>query len=139
MHSQVICLTLDCELDEEVVQLVLAMNRIRGIHTVSSCQGEPGPIEPGFYGHVAFTADGTLWNLFNFCTYCLKYQIDGLHFEDDVALEIDIMARRGWLRFRNEALPKVTEMMQDIAAWPLGSSNGWNQEKVWGSEKVNYV
>ena len=117
-HAQIAITALhDALIDADIVDAVLAMNAIAGIETLSSCQGNPGPIEidAGMYGHIAFRHMGGWQDLVTFCMIDLRLLFR--EFIDD-EIRIDIFCNSnpyGWLNFRNEMLPLVTQRLAAIA------------------------
>jgi hypothetical protein len=97
-----------------VADLVLVMNRIPGLVTCSSCQGDPGAIaEGGRYGHVAFTK-GDWPSLCGFCWDLLRSAY--LDFIDD-EVRVDVFCKTepyAWIMFRAEMIPLVTQRMRGL-------------------------
>jgi hypothetical protein len=117
-HAQVAVTVLDDALiDVDVVDAVLAMNAIPYIETISSCQGNPGPIDfqKGMYGHIAFNHSQGWKPLVEFCLIDLRAKFS--EFIDD-EIRIDIFANSNpyaWLNFRNEMLSLVTTRLKELA------------------------
>lgn len=109
-HKTVYVESLDADIDEQVVGLVLQFNK-SGLETVSSCQGDPGIIgsQGGRYGHVCFTLSDRFNHalmadfLFGFI-YNLTNDL-----WDDVRVEMTTSSDGflGWLYFRNECIEEL--------------------------------
>jgi len=101
------------DVDVQVAPIVASLNNL-GAETISSCQGDPGPIaDGGRYGHVAFVIPGDEgW--FQLCELVFKHLTPMYaHMYDDVILEVhsDDKHFEGWLRFRNEAIDEITKRL----------------------------
>jgi hypothetical protein len=109
------------------VQVAPIVNYLTYLHVVpvSSCQGDPGPIETegGFYGHVAFTPENPE-DYGKLCELMFEHLRPMFaHMYDDVRLEITLSeglvnrdfsahpAFIGWLRFRNECIDEITKRL----------------------------
>jgi hypothetical protein len=104
------------DIDIQVAPLVKFLNGL-GAETVSSCQGDPGPITGdstgGRYGHVAFVIPGDE-GYSQLCELVFKHLTPMYaHLYDDVILEVhsDDKHFEGWLRFRNEAIDEITKRL----------------------------
>jgi hypothetical protein len=114
-HPTVFNFELGCNVDKDVAVLVWALNRISGVHTISSCQGE----DVGNYGYVAFRVDGDTVNLFQLCCYCIRPALEFLNNgkrprDGDLFLDVDIVKDIAWLRFTKSVIPKITEAIMGI-------------------------
>ena len=121
-HKTIYVESIDADIDEQVVDLVLQFN-MKGTTSVTSCQGAPGIIgEGGRYGHIAFTTlkpermavwdsymptasavFGTLFNL-------TKDMYDDVRVEMTASPDLGFM---GWIYFRNEAIPELLRRIQE--------------------------
>jgi hypothetical protein len=120
-HKTVYVESVDADIDEQIVDLVLQFNG-DGAKTVSSCQGNPGRIgygpdgEGGMYGHVCFMLpnkqDHTTLAMFLFgFLYNLTKDL-----WDDVRVEMTTSddGFLGWVYFRNESAPELLRRLQDF-------------------------
>ena len=116
-HKTVYVESIDADIDEQVVDLVLQFNG-GGAKTVSSCQGDPGIIgEGGHYGHIAFLmpdpfnpllmASAIFVSMFNLT----KDMYDDVRVEMTASPDIGFM---GWIHFRNEATPELLKRIQSF-------------------------
>lgn len=113
-------------IDVEVVELVKILNTIPGVSTASSCQGNPGELDGvnGYMGHVCIKLeDEESWqDIADFMFGDLLPLV--AHLNDDIGVHVDWVTGasdqngewwfNGWLYFRNEALPAVTEALRDL-------------------------
>jgi hypothetical protein len=103
------------EIDEKVADLVLLMNRIPGLETLSSCQGDFGIIgECGHYGHVAFKYGE--WP--TLCGFCWDFLREGFLDYIDDEVRVDVFCKTepyAWLMFRAEMSALVTGRIRVIA------------------------
>ena len=116
-HETIWSRALHCDLDVQVAPLVEAMNKIPGVETVSSCQGEPGKLSgKGEMGHVAFKLKGDWQALCSFCFVNLR-NIFSDFIDDEVRVDIFCSTRPyAWINFRHEMLELVTGRMRGLAS-----------------------
>lgn len=80
------------EVDEKIWTPVALMNQFPGIVTLSSCQGDPGPIgQGGAYGHISFKAE-SVDKLLAFCVGVLAPHFKNW-IDDEVRISIFIYRR----------------------------------------------
>lgn len=113
------------DVDVEVAAIVNFITDL-AMEPISSCQGDPGPIETegGLYGHVAFVPKGDPENYAVLVSLMFEHLRPMFaHMYDDVRLEITLSeglvdddfsekpAFIGWIRFRNECIPEITKRL----------------------------
>ena len=95
--------------DEGIAELVSALNRVEGLETLQSCQGEPGER----LGYVYFSFGG--WQ--NLCRFVFDSVAPCLHpyLGEDVKLEV-IAAEQpiAKMSFSAEAVPHVTSALKEV-------------------------
>jgi hypothetical protein len=95
--------------DAQIAELVSTMNRIDGLETLQSCQGDIGKSD----GYIYFSLDG--WQ--NLCRFVFDRVAPILqsHLGDDVRLEI-IAAEKPMAKmsFSAEAVPHVTSALKEM-------------------------
>lgn len=112
------------EIDVEVAELVRLLNTIPGVYTASSCQGDPGELdgEHGHMGHVCIKRKSEKnWRPISQLMFEEILPLIS-HLEDDVDVSVTHPGYyqpgtentwfNGWLHFRNESLPAVTEAIR---------------------------
>jgi hypothetical protein len=115
-HKTVYVKSIDADIDEQIVDLVLEFNG-SSIKTVSSCQGDPGIIgEGGQYGHITFRCPDSwgyefLARVMFSCLFDLTKDM-----WDDVRLEMTASDTGflGWVYFRNETIPDLLKRLRDF-------------------------
>lgn len=116
-HKTIHIDSIDADIDEQIVDLVLEFNG-EGGRTVSSCQGDPGIIgEGGQYGHISFLipdpfdplpmADAVFVTLFNLT----KDMWDDVQVKMTASPDVGFL---GWIYFRNERIPDLLKRLQDF-------------------------
>jgi hypothetical protein len=101
--------------DNQLVPMVKFLTKM-GFTTLSSCQGDPGPIaeDGGRYGHVSYRdADGSTYVRLTHYTFELFRQMFA-HMYDDVMLSVYRSEDIGFyanIIFRNEAIEEVTKRL----------------------------
>ena len=114
-HVQVLVPKLNVEIDEQIVDLVLAFNEIGVVQTISSCQGNPGIIgEGGSYGHICFQdrTNPHSYIALAHVVFAIMWQPFRAEW-DDFCASVDAVERgyQAWFRFRNERIGRALEIV----------------------------
>lgn len=98
-------------IDERIAELVASLNRIEGLETLQSCQGEPGERQ----GYVYFSF-GEWQNLCRFVFDSIAPRLTQ-YLGEDVKLEI-IAAERPMAKmsFSAEAIPHLTSALKEVVS-----------------------
>jgi hypothetical protein len=109
-HSQT-WVKVNASVDTEIAEMVSLLNRVKGLETLQSCQGEPGERR----GYVYFSLDG--WQ--NLCQFVFDQMAPRLNLwlGEDVKLEV-IAAERpiAKMSFSAEAVPRVTSALKEMVS-----------------------
>jgi hypothetical protein len=110
MHTQT-WIKVNAPIDERIAELVATLNRVEGLETLQSCQGEPGEQR----GYVYFSF-GEWQNLCRFVFEDIAPRLKD-YLGEDVKLEVVVgerpMAR---MSFSAEAVPTVTSALKEVVS-----------------------
>lgn len=109
-HAQT-WIKVNAPVDERIAELVSVLNRVEGLETLQSCQGEPGER----HGYVYFSFGE--WQ--NLCRFVFVTIAPRLHpyLGEDVKLEV-IAAEQpiAKMSFSAEAVPQVTSALKEVVS-----------------------
>jgi hypothetical protein len=110
MHPQT-WVRVNVSIDEKIAEMVSLLNRIEGLETLQSCEGDPGER----HGYIYFSMGG--WQ--NLCRFVFETVAPHLtpYLGEDVNLEI-IAADRplAKMSFSAEAIPLVTSALKEVVS-----------------------